>query len=96
MKRKNKTKRDADHSFVIDLHGVRAETARIQLDRELNAQFMRRATGGRVICGHGKGVLLRVIGEELAKHPLIASHERAPNGLASYVVQLVEFDPEVA
>lgn len=90
MRRKNKTRREG-HGFVIDLHGMRQIEALHSLDLELNGQFIRGQSGGRVICGHGKGILLRVVGEALARHPLVQSFDRSPDGAAAYAVQLVAF-----
>lgn len=92
MKRKTKTRRTG-YDFVIDLHGERKESARQMLDLELNAAFMRGCVGGRVICGQGKGILLRLIGGELARHPLVMSHSRSADGAGSYIVQLAPRSP---
>jgi DNA-nicking Smr family endonuclease len=86
MKRATKTRRN-DH-FVLDLHGQRSDEARQNLDYELNAAFMRGSAHGRVICGQGTGTLLRVVGAELARHPLVVEHHRCPEHSGSYVVKL--------
>lgn len=85
-KAKSKTLRTDPGAFVVDLHGLRADGARSELDRVLNQRFMAGCSQGRVICGLGTGALMRAIGHELAVHPLVMSHEQDHPG--SYRIEL--------
>lgn len=87
MKRANRTERLAVHHFTVDLHGMHTYEALHTLDRELNHHFIRGATGGRVICGHGTGALLRAVGGALAQSPLVVDHRR-DGDLAAFLVEL--------
>lgn len=69
---------------------MRVEPAIAEMDRRLNSEFMKRSLTGIVICGHGSGRLLLKIGQELARHPLIAWHRLSEDGRAAYAVELIE------
>lgn len=86
--------RDLPCDFTLDLHGMRAELAVAELDRRLNSEFMKRSITGLIICGHGTGKLLLVIGQELAKHPLVSLHRLAEDGRGAYRIELEERDAE--
>lgn len=70
----------------LDLHGADRETAIRELDLWLNRVFLQGRREGSVICGRGRGILLRAVEEELSRHPLVESYRREG---PSFVVGIV-------
>jgi len=61
----------------VDLHGLKVEEARLQLDRYLNDAFLSGLQFVRVIHGKGTGALRQAVGDQLANHPLVKSFRPA-------------------
>lgn len=61
----------------IDLHGLDAHTASIELDHFINHIYIQRAEGIQIIHGLGTGALKTAVHALLKKHPLIQTFRNA-------------------
>lgn len=76
---------------VLDLHGLNREYAVVRVQRWLERAHVEDVRTGVILCGWGKGVLLKAIGDLLESHPLVADHRR--NG-PRFVVEIVPREPD--
>ena len=77
----------------INVIGQRAEEAREAVDEFLDRAVMATASRVRIVHGHGMGVLKKVIGELLSRHPHVARHYPASaneGGAGATIVELRE------
>jgi DNA mismatch repair protein MutS2 len=77
----------------INVIGQRAEEARDAVDEFLDRAVMATASRVRIVHGHGMGVLKKVIGDLLSRHPHVARHYPAPQqegGAGATIVELRE------
>jgi DNA mismatch repair protein MutS2 len=77
----------------INVIGQRAEEAIDNVDQFLDRAVMATASRVRIVHGHGMGILKKVIGELLAKHPHVEKHYQAPQqegGAGATIVELKE------
>lgn len=75
----------------LDLRGARAEDALLELDRYLNDAALAGYDRVRVVHGKGTGALRAAVGQALAKHPLVRTHEiasRTEGGEGATIVTL--------
>lgn len=70
----------------LDLHGLKREAALHELDLWLNRAVVLDVREGRVICGWGQGVLLKLVATELGRHPLVEAY-RAEG--PAFIVEIV-------
>lgn len=61
----------------IDLHGLDAHTATVELDYFLNHAYAQKSDGIQIIHGLGTGALRVAVHNFLKKHPLIQSFRNA-------------------
>jgi DNA mismatch repair protein MutS2 len=77
----------------INVIGQRAEEARDAVDEFLDRAVMATASRVRIVHGHGMGILKKVVGELLNRHPHVARHYPAPpseGGAGATIVELRE------
>jgi DNA mismatch repair protein MutS2 len=77
----------------INVIGQRAEEARDAVDEFLDRAVMATASRVRIVHGHGMGVLKKIIGELLSRHPHVARFYPAPaqeGGAGATIVELRE------
>src|SRR6185503_3663292 len=77
----------------INVIGQRAEEARDAVDEFLDRAVMATASRVRIVHGHGMGVLKKVVGELLSRHPHVSRHYPAPpseGGAGATIVELRE------
>ena len=70
---------------------MRADEAESRVDKFLDSAYLAGAEMVRIVHGHGKGILRRVVAELLSGHPLVESFHAAPperGGTGCTVVQL--------
>lgn len=61
----------------IDLHGLDAHTATVELDYALNHAYTQKADGIQIIHGLGSGALHTAVHAFLKKHPLVLAYRNA-------------------
>jgi DNA mismatch repair protein MutS2 len=77
----------------INVIGQRAEEARDAVDEFLDRAVMATASRVRIVHGHGMGILKKIIGELLSRHPHVAKFYAAPQqegGAGATIVELRE------
>jgi DNA mismatch repair protein MutS2 len=84
---------DVDRTVETELEviGMRADEAESTVDKFLDRAYLEGADTVRIVHGHGKGILRRVVAELLSGHPLVESFRTAPperGGTGCTVVQL--------
>lgn len=60
---------DAESTYVLDLHGMRAEEACEVLDKFVDAALASGLNMIKIIHGHGTGTLRKAVRDYLARHP---------------------------
>jgi DNA mismatch repair protein MutS2 len=83
---------DIDEVFPAELKviGMTADEATDRVDKFLDEAFLAGAEKVRIIHGHGKGILRRVIADLLAGHPHVERSALAPPDQGGAAVTLVE------
>src|SRR5262249_44057857 len=77
----------------INVIGQRAEEARDAVDEFLDRAVMATASRGRIVHGHGLGVLKKTIADLLSRHPHVARFYPAPpseGGAGATIAELRE------
>ena len=74
----------------VHLRRLTVDEALLKLDKYLHDAFMAGLWQVRVVHGKGTGTLWRVVGEQLAKHPLVRSYRPGGYGEGGSGVTIVE------
>lgn len=74
----------------VHLRRLTVDEAILKLDKYLNDAFMAGLYQVRVVHGKGMGILRQVVGEQLAKHPLVKSYRPGGYGEGGAGVTIVE------
>jgi DNA mismatch repair protein MutS2 len=77
-------------SDEVYVRRLTVDEAILKLDKYLNDAFMAGLFRVRVVHGKGTGTLRQVVGEQLAKHPLVKSYRLAGYGEGESGVTIVE------
>jgi len=78
----------------VYLRRLTVDEALLKLDKYLHDAFMAGLYQVKVVHGKGTGTLRQIVGEQLAKHPLVKSYRLGKYGEGGTGVTIVELIPK--